>query len=307
MEKDLVKRFMTTDGKFRLSIYRDEYAENPRDMTDEPLHCEDWSRDYTIMNKQERENKSKDARKLLEYLILTGDNCNREKFINALIDNGKKIGNDKVEFGSALVYDRSRRGYILYETSSCYWSTKAENGWYENEFYDGKKDDIDLCTIIGDVQDETIDWCAQNCLTDKVKIMSYGFGYNGDISFYHEFSTDSDGICLLEKDEFLKYSGCKEEDWKEKSLDEIEFLLDELKAWSNNEVYGFVVEDCIKSVVNKRYINVNKDDEEYEEVEWEESDSCWGFYGELDKKHLEWILGTAGYKLEELEEVKDAA
>ena len=139
--------------------------------------------------------------------------------------------------------------------------------------------------------------------------MSYGFGYNGDISFYHEFSTDSEGICWLEKDEFLKYAGGdnsewvkkEEQVWKEKSLDEIEFLLDELKAWGDNEVYGFVVEDCIKSVVNKRYINLNKDDEEYEENEWEESDSCWGFYGDIDEVKVS-MFDQAGLDINEFEE-----
>ena len=267
MERDLVKRFIKKDGSQRISFYRDEYADNPRFMWDFPLHCEDWSRDYSIMNKHERENKSEDARKLLEYLILTGDNCNREKFINALIDNGKKIGNDKVEFGSALVYDRSRRGYILYETSSHYWSTKAENGWYENEFYDGKKDDIDLCTVIGDVQDETIDWCAQNCLTDKVKIMSYGFGYYGDMSFYREFSTDSEGIAWLEKDEALK-DWISEEYWdKEDCYDLCDGMRNELEAWAEGEVYGFVVEDAVKYKTTRKCLSGNAEDEEYEETE----------------------------------------
>ena len=303
MAQEYAKRFVTKDGNTRINIYYDNDADNPRYNTDEPLHCEDWSRDYSIMNKHERENKSKDARKLLEYLILTGDNCNREKFINALIDNGKKIGNDEVEFGSALVYDRSRRGYILYETSPHYWSTRAENGWYENEFYDGKKDDIDLCTIIGDVQEEAVDWCANNCLTDKVKIMSYGFGYYGEISFSHEFSTESEGICWLEKDEFLKYSGCKEEYWNGKTLDEIEWLLDELKAWADNEVYGFVVEERIEYKVHKEYTNIKREAEDSVEEEWEEKDSCWGFYGGLDDEHIGYILDGAGFKKEELEEV----
>jgi len=283
MERDLVKRFIKKDGSQRISFYRDEYAENPRYMTDEPLHCEAWLRNFSIMTKQERENKSEDARKLLEYLILTGDNCNREKFINALIDNGKKIGKENVEFGSALVYDRSRRGYILYETSSHYWSTRAENGWYENEFYDGKKDDIDLCTIIGDVQDETIDWCAQNCLTDKVKMMSYSFGYYGEISFSNEVSTDSEGICWLEKDEFLKYSGCKEEYWNGKTLDEIEWLLDELEAWSNNEVYGYVVEEGVMVKITKEYLDDDHEIHVHENTEWKETDTCWGFYGDIEK------------------------
>ena len=303
MERDLVKRFVTKDGNTRISIYREECPCDPRDNTDFPLHCEDWHRSYSIMNKHERENKSEDARKLLEYLILTGDNCNREKFINALIDNGNKIGKNKVEFGSALVYDRSRRGYILYETSSHYWSTRAENGWYENEFYDGKKDDIDLYTIIGDVQDETIDWCAKNCMTDKVKLASYSFGYYGEISFSDGADCDADGIAWLEKDEIIKYCGHTEEFWRENKFTDIDWVHTEIEAWADNEVYGFVVEERIEYKVHKEYTNVEREAEDSVEEEWEEKDSCWGYYGELDDEHIGYILDGAGFKREELEEV----
>jgi hypothetical protein len=139
-------------------------------------------------------------------------------------------------------------------------------------------------------------------MTDKVKIMSYGFGYYGDLSFYHEFSTDSEGICWLEKDEFLKYSGCNEEYWNGKTLDEIEWLLDELEAWSKNEVYGYVVEKCIKSTIHKTYTNADRDDECYEHEDWEESDSCWGYYGHFDKVEDD-MFDQAGIDINEFEEV----
>jgi hypothetical protein len=160
---------------------------------------------------------------------------------------------------------------------------------------------LDICAITEDATDDAIDYLATNCMTDKVKIMSYGFGYYGDISFYHEFSTDSEGICWLEKDEFLKYSGNDEEYWNGKSLDEIEWLLDELKAWGDNDVYGFVVEDCIKSKVHKEYTNVDKEDEDYEEEEWEESDSCWGYYGDIDEVKVS-MFDQAGLDINEFEE-----
>ena len=69
MANELVKRMVKKDGSQRISFYRDEYAENPRDMSDEPLHCEDWSRDYSIMNKQERETKSENACKWIRYML----------------------------------------------------------------------------------------------------------------------------------------------------------------------------------------------------------------------------------------------
>lgn len=51
MESDLVKQMVTKDGTQRISFYRDTYADNPRYLTDEPLHCEDWNGDYSIMTK----------------------------------------------------------------------------------------------------------------------------------------------------------------------------------------------------------------------------------------------------------------
>lgn len=299
MERDLVKRFIKKDGSQRISFYREEYACSPRDMTDEPLHCEDWSREYTIMTKDEQESKSSNARNLLEYMISNyGD---YKKIIDTLVENGKNIGNKKVTCGTALVYDKSRKAWVLLGDINCYFGSKREDGWYEYNVLDGKKYDLDIYAITEDATEDAIDYLATNCMTDQIKMMSYGFGYYGDISFYHDFSTDSEGICWLEKDEFMKYSGCKEEYWNGNSLDEIEWLLDELEAWSENDVYGFVVEDCIKSKVHKEYTNVDKEDEDYEEEEWEESDSCWGFYGELDKR-IDDMFENAGLNKEDFEE-----
>ena len=301
MEINLVKRMVKKDGSQRISFYCEEYAENPRDTTDEPLHCEDWSRDYSIMNKQERETKSEDAGKLIRYLLARyGDN---KKIVKLLKDNYKGIEHDRYENG--LSYDRSRKEWIVWSwqpTWKDYQGNVHEAHWAEEWAFCVNIYDVDIYNIADVLSDEQIDTlCDEKYWTDGIKIMSYGFGYYGDISFYHEFSTDSEGICWLEKDEFLKYSGCREEYWNGKTLDEIEFLLDELDAWSNNEVYGFVVEDCIKSKVHKEYTNVDKDDEDYEEEEWEESDSCWGFYGELDKM-IPYMFEQTNLKQEDFEE-----
>ena len=284
MEKDLVKRFIKKDGSQRISFYRDLYADNPRYMTDEPLHCEDWLRNFSIMNKQEREYKHSDARTLICSLL--GNYGKRETIIDMLIENGKHRTDGKCIVDDALVYCRSEKRWNLMKYAMHYdYETRTNKmGWYLANSYECSKNDIDLCEILEDLCDETInELCYFKYWNDGIKMMSYSFGYYGEISFSNEVSTDSEGICWLEKDEFLEYSGCKEEYWNGKTFDEIEWLLDELKAWSDNEVYGFVVEDCIKSKVHKECTNVDKDDEDYEEEEWEESDSCWGFYGDLEK------------------------
>lgn len=287
MANDLVKRFIKKDGSQRISFYREEYAENPRYTTDEPLHCCDWVRNYSITNKVDPS--YSDARSLINQMLVWYGK--REVIIDALC---KGIENNRLE------YNRSARRWELKEYVKFY--SEKEYKWYDAEWFDGRKDEIDLCLLVEKCLDSTIDeLCDTKYWTDGIKMMSYSFGYYGDISFYHEFSTDSEGICWLEKDEFLKYSGHKEEYWKEKSLDEIEWLLDELNAWGDNDVYGFVVEDCIKSVIHKEYTNSDRDDEDYEHEDWEETDSCWGFYGEFDKS-LDWMFESAGLSKEDFEE-----
>lgn len=287
MANDLVKRFIKKDGSQRISFYRDEYAENPRDMTDEPLNCCDWVSNYSITNKVDPS--YSDARSLINQMLVWYGK--REVIIDALC---KGIENNRLE------YNRSARRWELKEYIKFY--SEKEYKWYDAEWFDGRKDEIDLGTLVEACLDSTIDeLCDEKYWTDGIKMMSYSFGYYGEISFDHEFSTDSEGICWLEKDEFLKYSGCKEEYWSDKSLDEIEFLLGELEAWGDNDVYGFVVEDCIKSKIHKEYTNVDKDDEDYEEEEWEESNSCWSYYGELDKVEG-WIFEECGLNKDEFEE-----
>ena len=303
MENDLAKRFIKKDGSQRISFYREEYADNPRYNTDEPLHCEDWASGYSIMNKQERENKSDSAAKLIQYLLARyGDN---KKIIKLLKDNYKSSEHDRYENG--LSYDRSRREWIVWSWQPSwkdYQGNVYEAHWSEEWAFCINIYNVDIYNIADVLSDEQIDkLCDEKYWTDGIKIMSYDFGYNGEISFSHDVSTNSEGICWLEKDEFLKYSGCKEEYWNGKTLNEIEWLLDELEAWGNNDVYGFVVEDAVKYKTTRKCLSGNGKDEEYEETEWTEKgfNSCWGFYGELDKR-IDDMFENAGLNKEEFEE-----
>lgn len=298
MANELVKRMVKKDGSQRISFYREDYSENPRDNTDEPLHCEDWSRDYSIMNKRERETKSENARDLIEYLLKNFGNGN--KIISLLVKNGKHMTDGESTCNNALVYERSARRWVLKEYTK--WYGEKDFEWKDAAYFDCKIDNIDAYEVLECVLESTIDFfIEQQCLTDKVKVMSYGFGYYGGISFSHEFSTDSEGICWLEKDEFLKYSGNDEEYWNGKTLDEIEWLLDELKAWGDGDVYGFVVEDAVRIQGIKTYYNGEREDEPYVETQWEESDSCCGFYGEFDKREND-MFEQAGLNKEDFEE-----
>ena len=106
---------------------------------------------------------------------------------------------------------------------------------------------------------------------------------------------------MLDKDEALK-DWVKEEYWdKEDCYDLCDGMRNELTAWSINEVYGVVVEDAVRIQGIKTYYNGEREDEPYIDTQWEESDSCWGFYGELDKR-IDDMFENAGLNKEEFEE-----
>ena len=301
MANELVKRFITKDGKHRISIYREEYAENPRYLTDEPLHCEDWVIDYSIMNKKESTNRSNGARGLLEYMVREYGDHNA--IMSVLFENGKHIRDGKRNGSDALAYERSSKRWVHYVYSAHYnyETRKYENSWYERESFDCKKEELYVDDVLDTCEDDTIDYFVEKCMTDGVKLGSYYFGYNGSITFSDGADTDSVGICWLEKDEFLKYSGCSEECWKSKTLKDIDWLWEEIEAWGDNDVYGFVTETAVRTIINTHYPDGEREDSTREITEWEEKDSCWGFYGELDKIEND-ILNDAGYKLDELVE-----
>lgn len=302
MRENPTKRFVKKDGNQRISFYFDDDAENPRHTTDYPLHCEDWSREYSIMDVSERKNstRSGNARSLLGWLFREyGDH---KKALKVLFDNGKHMNDGKAVCSDALVYNKKNMEWEhMYCGSHYNYETKNnEAEWYVYDSFCCKKEELEIDDVIDSVEYKTIEYLIANCMTDTVKLASYHFGYYGSVSFDDEVSCKSDGICWVEKEAFLKY-GFKEEDWK-KPLSEVCWLFDALKHWADNEVYGFVVEDCIKSHVHKTYSNVEREDEDYDEEEWEDSDSCWGFYGELNEVEGD-MFECAGLDREEFDEV----
>lgn len=293
--KDFEKRFVTNDGTERVTIFREEYSENPRNMTDEPLHCADFSRDYSIMQKDEREFTS--AREAIISFL-----CNYGKqnaIIDFLVNNGHHLEDSKCSGNNALVYYRSAKMWVLHEYCKFY----GENRYFWREVCDleARKSDIDFYELLENLTDSTIDiFCSPEFWGDGIKINSYSFGYYGGLSFSDYFDSKSDGLCWLEKEEFLKYSGNNEDYWK-KSLHDIEFLIDELVAWADNDVFRFETEKKVEYNIVKTYKSEEREPESYDQTDWEFMDSCGGFYGDLDKI-TDWILGEAGYKKEDLVE-----
>lgn len=296
MANDLVKRMVTTDGSKRISFYLDENAGSPLDMDEFPMHCEDWSCNYTLMLPKDRETRSSDARNLIEYFLRKFGKS--KKIIRLLIDNGKHMTDGQSVCDNALVYDKHTRRWSLMEYTR--WYGETQFSWKEVCDYPCSKKELDAWDILEQVVDRTIDYFVERgCLTNKVKIMSYGFSYHGELSFYTSFSTDSEGIAWVEYEECINGFGIPRKYWnKEDCYDYCKAYIKEIEAWSRGEVYSFLVEKSVISVVQKHYTNVEREDETYIKEEWEVEDSCGGFYGDFDEV-LSRMLEYAGWQHEE--------
>lgn len=304
MAKDFVRRYVTKDGNTRINIYKEECPCDPRSNTDFPLHCEDWHRDYSIMNTDERANcnRSSGARSLLGWFIREyGD---EKKVLKVLFENGKHLHDRKASGSDALVYDKSDKDWIhmSYGNHYNYQTKENEVSWYRYQSLCCRKDEIEIYDVVDSLEDDTIEYLIEHCMTDKIKIASYSFGYYGEISFSDGVDCKADGIAWLEKDEIIKYCNHTEEFWRENKFTDIDWVHTEIEAWADNEVYGFVVENRIEYKLHKEYTNIKREAEDSVEEEWEETDSCWGYYGELDDEHIGYILEGAGFKKEELDE-----
>lgn len=270
--KEHVIQKITKDGKYRVTVDVEEYAENPLDLYDFPLHVNDWDKNCSLVGRKNNEFDS--ARKLLEHLLTWyGDS---DKIIEKLIINGKSDFHN--EYDTALKYDRRGKQWNLK-----YW-TKSNNEGHLATLceYDCKKEELDIFDILYEATDECISDLACDCMTDKVKIVGYSFGPYGEIGFRNNFTSESiTGIAYLIKDECVgDEKWFTEEQWNSQTCIKLaKPEIEEIEAWSEGRVYYFTVEKSSQYRIHKACLSEQKPMECYTTTEWEEIDSCHGFYG----------------------------
>ena len=87
------------------------------------------------------------------------------------------------------------------------------------------------------------------------------------------------GIAYATKEKYDNEVCDKEGDWKEDCAKIIDNEVKSIGMWMCGDVKGYVLEKKVKFV--KKYEDESREDEE--EEEWEEIDSCWGYYMETDE------------------------
>lgn len=270
--KEHVIQKITKDEKYRVTVDVEEYAENPLYLCDFPLHVNDWDKNYSLVGRKNNEFDS--VRKLLEHLLTWfGDG---DKIIEKLIGNGKSDFHN--EYDTALKYDRRGKQWNLK-----YWTKSNNEGhWATLCEYDCKKEELDVFDILYEATDECISDLACDCMTDKVKIVGYSFGPYGEIGFRNNFTSESiTGIAYLIKDECVgDGKWFTEEQWNSQTCIQLaKPEIEEIEAWSEGRVYYFKVEKSSQYRIHKACLSEQKPMECYTTTEWEEIDSCHGFYG----------------------------
>lgn len=273
---------VSADGKYRLTVRYDEYAEHPLLACDFPLHMDDWSRDYTANPTRwakDRDHSDSMESCMIHLLAHYGD---QKKIIDILVKNGKERFHE--QYDNALIYDKHRREWVLASWVSAYRSYTGEivdAHWSEEWSFCCKREHIEPWEVLDYLNTETLANLIDNCMTDECKVMSYDFGYHGSISFYSNVYNSCCGLAWIVKSEAVgEGKWLTEEQWNTQDC----YTLtsgerEEIEAWANGEVFWFEVEKNVKWQVHRECLSEEREAEDYVEEEWEQVDTCGGFYG----------------------------
>lgn len=87
------------------------------------------------------------------------------------------------------------------------------------------------------------------------------------------------GIAYMSKERYDKMVGNTDKPWKEHALELIDLEVKEIGMWAWGDVKGFILEKKIP--FTKVYDDDDREDEA--DFEWEEVDSCWGYFMETEE------------------------
>lgn len=169
-----------------------------------------------------------------------------------------------------FIYNRSARQWELQvlqngKDENVKWSTEYEVEPSELKAYDYRME------LLEPLDKEELVALIEECAKNFV-IKSWGSsGYSqGD---------HIRGVAYMSKERYDKYVGNNGKNWKEHALELIDAEVKEIAMWAWGNVKGFVLEKKVE--YTKKYHDIERED--VEDFEWEQVDSCWGYYMEVDE------------------------
>lgn len=169
-----------------------------------------------------------------------------------------------------LIYNRSERQWELQCRSS--WSDNQWTSWWETDPTSLKKCDCRM---------ELLDPLDEKDYIELIKKYAKDFVlYEWQSSGYSQ-GDHIRGISYMSKERFDRTCGFsgKYTTWQEQAMSIIEAEVKEIGMWAWGDVKGFVLEKKVS--FTKVYDDEDREDEK--DAEWEEVDSCWGYFMETEE------------------------
>lgn len=244
------------DGKtYAVEFVTDDYPEDPRLWSNVGRMICDWNR-YDLGDR-------KDGSVEDELLRLVRDTCSEEEVIEAALGENSKL--ETIRLIKDDDPEAEEDDYVL--QAWCEWRTVFNRGPARWE---------DLCHIKKDyAYDEILDavqtkHCLQ-LLENDVEILPLSVYEHSGITMYvgapcDRFDSGYAGFIYITKREaFKNFGGITEENWRERADECMRSEVEVYDHYLTGEVLGYNIYE--------------KSSQEDEEEEWEDIDSCYGFYG----------------------------
>ena len=163
--------------------------------------------------------------------------------------------------GLRFIYDRHEREWKLqtWEEWLGDWYTR-----YEIEPYDLKK---------YDVRPELVEYLSKDDLISLIQACAKDFVIKEWSTTGYSQGDFVKGVAYMSKERYDKMVGDTGKPWQEHADYLIDLEVKEIEMWMWGDVIGYVLE---KKVPFTKVYDDDREDEE--DVEWEEVDSCWGFF-----------------------------
>lgn len=168
-----------------------------------------------------------------------------------------------------LVYNRRTHQWELqvfpsWKGKNAEWQTECEFEPSDLKAYDYRME------LLEPLDEEDLVTLIEECAKDFVIKTWESSGYSqGD---------HMRGLAYMSKARYDKYVGNNGTPWKEHAIELIDAEVKEIEMWAWGDVKGFVLEK--KVPYTKHYQDSNREDEE--DFDWEEVDSCWGYFMETE-------------------------
>lgn len=266
--RNLVKQEESKNGKYRVSVYYDEYAESP---------CTNWDLG---------------AAYLFEYNNHYGrthrlhDNCSWREVYDHKCDSNKhsladavcSIVRDYVSDKDIIKYLRNGTDSyrLVYNRKDMIWQLMYNPRTLGKEdncvnWWNCKLEDLDASELLDNLDyEDYVDLLTKYGKDIYVKEYTLTGYCQGD-------SVDVFAFCTKEMLE--KRSGRNEKTyrtWQEQADAIMEGEIDCINRWMWGDVYGYVLEE------RKNFTKTYEDGEVEEDFEWKEIDSCGGYFEEPD-------------------------